>query len=535
MFFSDVKRCTPFSENSHTKYCIVCYLFLFLFISTAYSSLPQDTIPPTYTWLFPTNYSILTTNTIRLSVDAIDNMNGSGINKVLFYASYTNNNGLYKEKQLIGEIPSAPYEFLWDCSHIPDQDIEKLFFYCDVIDNSGNVKSISQNADNENGPLIVLDRNPIEKDIHLSSHQIRNDIVIDGKLNEWAKKDSIVISNNDNKIIAFSSWNKKNLFLGIRVEDKSIISHSYSDIKRFQRENTVKIFHEDIIEIYLDTNHDHYEILSIPDRHFLITPSDVSYEVKCYSEEYYFREYHYPNINYEITVNGTLNEEKDIDTSYTIECAISWKELGVNPEDNNSMGMEIWNNDRDYVDGNYFFSGWTTTAPYLQNPSEWGNIVFVKSKSYFCTIALIIIVLTSVGGAFLLILKKRVYRLEDVKANTNDEGSLNIERDKIQKAKIYIEENYQKDTLTRDMVAKHVGFAPSYFGNLFKDETGYNFTNYIINLRLEKAKELLVNSDKNISEIAFEVGFNSQSYFGSMFKKKAKKSPKEFRADQKKN
>ncbi|MBW2096979.1 MAG: helix-turn-helix transcriptional regulator, partial [Deltaproteobacteria bacterium] len=61
-----------------------------------------------------------------------------------------------------------------------------------------------------------------------------------------------------------------------------------------------------------------------------------------------------------------------------------------------------------------------------------------------------------------------------------------------------------------------------------KSETGINFTEYLIHFRIEKAKELLLNTSKNISEIAYEVGFNSQSYFGYLFKKCEKISPGKF-------
>ena len=103
-------------------------LFFFLFASSSVYSTPQDTIPPTYTWISPEKYTILTTNTIRLCVDARDNENGSGIKKVIFYACYSNIKGEQQLKQIIGEVDAFPYELIWDCSHIEDQDADKLTY-----------------------------------------------------------------------------------------------------------------------------------------------------------------------------------------------------------------------------------------------------------------------------------------------------------------------------------------------------------------------------------------------------------------------
>ena len=417
-----IKQCTPFSQSSYEKYGIT-FLFLaffFFFVSTGYTSTHQDTIPPTYKWISPENFSILTTNTIRLCVDAHDNKNGSGIKKVVFYASYIESRDRSTSKHFIGDVNIFPYEFMWDCSNIPDQRINNLAFFCDVIDNAGNVSSIERDKKNKIGPRVVLDRNPVLKDIQLLSHLIERDIFIDGNLNEWAAKDSIVFSNNDNKIVVYSSWDKKNLYFGILVEDKSIISHFGPG-----SENQDGMFHEDVIEIYLDVDHDHFEIRHFNDRHFGIFAAGMIYDSKFFlSQNEYTRLINiFPNVKYKVNIEGTLNDEKDNDNCYIIEFAVSWEELGINPENKISMGLEIWNNDMDYVDGNYFYSGWTTTAPNMQNPSEWGNIVFIGSNNFFNTALVIVIVLTCSTLVLLIILSKRIYRSKYKKIVTNDETS----------------------------------------------------------------------------------------------------------------
>ena len=58
---------------------------------------------------------------------------------------------------------------------------------------------------------------------------------------------------------------------------------------------------------------------------------------------------------------------------------------------------------------------------------------------------------------------------------------------------------------------------------------GVNVSDYIQNIRLEKAKYLLQDTQLTISEVAYATGFSSPNYFSTSFKTKFKKSPKEFR------
>jgi AraC-like DNA-binding protein len=68
-----------------------------------------------------------------------------------------------------------------------------------------------------------------------------------------------------------------------------------------------------------------------------------------------------------------------------------------------------------------------------------------------------------------------------------------------------------------------------YFCKLFKKSTGLNFTEYVSRIRVEHARTLLINSNRRISEIAFEVGFQSLSTFNRVFKNVVGLSPTESR------
>lgn len=94
--------------------------------------------------------------------------------------------------------------------------------------------------------------------------------------------------------------------------------------------------------------------------------------------------------------------------------------------------------------------------------------------------------------------------------------------------KRYIENNYTK-TITLSAMAKNIHISKNYLCSLYKSVAGENIFDSINKLRIEKAKALLMRSDKKIHEIADEVGINDQSYFSALFKKYVGFSPKDFR------
>lgn len=98
----------------------------------------------------------------------------------------------------------------------------------------------------------------------------------------------------------------------------------------------------------------------------------------------------------------------------------------------------------------------------------------------------------------------------------------------ITRAKQFIEEHYQGD-VSLGSVARHAGMSTFYFCKTFKKITGLNFTHYLSRLRLEKAKNLLLNRNYRISEIAYEVGFQSLTHFNRTFKRIAGESPTDYR------
>lgn len=104
----------------------------------------------------------------------------------------------------------------------------------------------------------------------------------------------------------------------------------------------------------------------------------------------------------------------------------------------------------------------------------------------------------------------------------------NSEPPAIARARQFIQDNQAEDLSLGD-VAKAVNMSTFYFCKMFKKATGLNFTDYVSRVRIEKAKNLLLNPNLRISEIAYEVGFQSLTHFNRVFKRIMGQSPTEFR------
>ncbi|MGI6069228.1 MAG: response regulator transcription factor [Blautia sp.] len=98
----------------------------------------------------------------------------------------------------------------------------------------------------------------------------------------------------------------------------------------------------------------------------------------------------------------------------------------------------------------------------------------------------------------------------------------------IRQAKGYIDANYARE-LSLEEVAGEVGINSSYFSSLFKKEQGINFSDYLTEVRITKAKELLEEGRLNVSEVGWAVGYKDQKYFSRLFYKLVGIKPSEYR------
>ncbi|TYP69161.1 response regulator transcription factor [Paenibacillus methanolicus] len=109
----------------------------------------------------------------------------------------------------------------------------------------------------------------------------------------------------------------------------------------------------------------------------------------------------------------------------------------------------------------------------------------------------------------------------------SDSRSDNIRSGLMERIRRFIQKNVKDITL--QAVADHVHLHPVYVSNLFKQETGENFSNYVLRLRMERAVELLKDTDWKIVQVAHEVGYQKPQYFIKLFKSHYGLTPQEFK------
>jgi len=125
--------------------------------------------------------------------------------------------------------------------------------------------------------------------------------------------------------------------------------------------------------------------------------------------------------------------------------------------------------------------------------------------------------------AYQLLLDLSIY------GSINNESSKMHQYNKLDPVFSYVNQNYSED-LTLQSLAEKMNLTPQHLSSIFKKTVGLSLFEYITMIRIQKSKELLlIERNRQIKEIADMVGFNSVSYFCSVFKKHVRMTPNEFR------
>lgn len=93
----------------------------------------------------------------------------------------------------------------------------------------------------------------------------------------------------------------------------------------------------------------------------------------------------------------------------------------------------------------------------------------------------------------------------------------------------YIKENYKKEDLSLQEIAKHIALTPTHLCHVFKKETGKTLNQFILEIRMEEAKKLLKDKRAKLYEVANSVGYSDSNYFAKAFKKYTGLTPTDFK------
>lgn len=125
------------------------------------------------------------------------------------------------------------------------------------------------------------------------------------------------------------------------------------------------------------------------------------------------------------------------------------------------------------------------------------------------------------GGSLAIWTNNYISYVADYIVNTYDRNQMNL----FQKARRFIMDNYANPELTLGSAAAYVGLNEKYFSSCFTKEIGNTFSNFLTEIRIENARELLRTTDMKMYEISESVGYNNVEHFNRMFKKVCGVSP----------
>jgi two-component system, response regulator YesN len=126
------------------------------------------------------------------------------------------------------------------------------------------------------------------------------------------------------------------------------------------------------------------------------------------------------------------------------------------------------------------------------------------------------------------VLELKKHTVLSMTVNDESEDVIELEKNNIEKIEQYIRENYQHDINLQEIADKFF-LNKEYISRKFKHHYQETLTDYLTKIRIEKAKELLINPTKKIYEIAYHVGYQNEKYFSKVFKKQVGQTPNEYR------
>lgn len=121
-----------------------------------------------------------------------------------------------------------------------------------------------------------------------------------------------------------------------------------------------------------------------------------------------------------------------------------------------------------------------------------------------------------------------IYAFSSEVYNNQRQKDSNILAEKMLKC---IEENYHNPDFSISDLAESIKYSPSYASSLFKSHLGDNFTQFLLNYRIEKSRELLDNTDLKINDVSTRAGFATYNNFARMFRKKYGISPSDYKSN----
>lgn len=125
---------------------------------------------------------------------------------------------------------------------------------------------------------------------------------------------------------------------------------------------------------------------------------------------------------------------------------------------------------------------------------------------------------------------KRFKNVFDFEVNNENkvDNKVSYKDEIVKKSKLYVKENIEGE-ITLNVVAQYLNISKNYFCSMFKQETGSNFLNYIVQQKIERAKKMLIEENMKVYEVSERLGYNDTTYFSKLFKRNVGVTPQEYK------
>jgi len=324
-------------------------------------------------------------------------------------------------------------------------------------------------------------------------------------------------------------WREKILYFGFLISDSRLTGHTFNNQENLNKDDGIHFF----FAIPLDPlKKDEFRVTRIS----LGINNNSAVATGLWGLESGWkkplrREATPPPLNFYVRPNGTINNNKDLDSGYQVE-------LGIDLE--MALGRDVFGEtllvafqirDYDFDRGSFTFE-YPKGEDILNKINQWEPLVFGQKDSRPGKAEIrmekqralkkrlgILISLGLLAGIFLFI--KLRNRGSKFKGRGKKEALWN-------KMDVFINDHFKEKILLEDF-CKGQGISLRLVQKWLKDQRGTTFGDLLTQRRMQEAKELLEKTEKSISEICFEVGYNNSSYFSSAFKKHFRVSPTELR------
>ncbi len=413
-------------------------------------------------------------------------------------------------------------------------------------------------------------------------------IIIDGRLDDWKKYYSHSFSDTNpsvihpekyslpdvypgfesagtrlplsrNKATVFFCWNHENLYLAFKVKDHHLLGQWIG------LDTNVYIYLNDAVEVYIDSKNDSKNRMDINDYQFIV---DVHNQQAVFRGTLNMIRQDYFSVPKEsgqniliqsaVAVEGRLNGRYDSSGQYVVEIRIPFLAIGTEPGEGDTLRFGIGVEDSDFIYSdlthpkdvyyNWAFD-WTGFNDFGY-PSVWRRGVLTGHPSWFSRLSyryqeywvylvlgLLLVSLITMMLLFAYSRKKsripsreslRKHHFIDSSVSRDQSGEIISYNGKILKeATAFIRENCRKPIRSED-VAKHLSVSVRTLQRITSEELECTPTSLISMVRLREAAEFLKNRRGNVSEAAFEFGFNDPGYFSRQFKQHFGVSPTDY-------